>query len=57
LAWLLDRGDDIVALPGCQRVAHAEENGAAADLRLDADLRASLDLLFAPGAVAGERIR
>jgi aryl-alcohol dehydrogenase-like predicted oxidoreductase len=57
LAWVVDRGADVVALPGCQRVAHAEENAAAADLRLDAELRASLDLLFAPGAVAGERIR
>jgi len=57
LAWVLDRGDDVVALPGSQRVAHADENGAAADLRLDAHARTSLDLLFAPGAVAGERIR
>ncbi len=57
LAWVVDRGDDIVALPGCQRVAQAEENGAAGDLRLDAHARTSLDLLFAPGAVAGERIR
>jgi aryl-alcohol dehydrogenase-like predicted oxidoreductase len=57
LAWVVDRADDVVALPGCQRVAHAEENAAAAEIRLDAGARASLDLLFAAGAVAGERIR
>jgi aryl-alcohol dehydrogenase-like predicted oxidoreductase len=57
LAWVLDRGDDIIALPGCQSIAHAEENGGAADVRLDAHARTSLDALFAPGAVAGERIR
>ncbi len=31
LAWLLAQGDDVFALPGCERVAHVEENAGAAD--------------------------
>ena len=57
LAWVVDRSDDVVALPGCQRVTHAEENAAAGEVPLDAGARTSLDLLFAAGAVAGKRIR
>jgi aryl-alcohol dehydrogenase-like predicted oxidoreductase len=57
LAWLLARGDDVVALPGCERVAHAEENAHAADVELDAAALARIDALFPPGAAAGARLR
>jgi aryl-alcohol dehydrogenase-like predicted oxidoreductase len=57
LAWLLARGSDIVALPGCERVAHLEENAGAAELRLDAATLAAIDALFPPGAAAGSRLR
>ena len=57
LAWLLSRGDDIIALPGSERVAHAEENASAADLVLDAETTARIGALFAPSAVAGSRLR
>jgi aryl-alcohol dehydrogenase-like predicted oxidoreductase len=57
LAWLLAQGDDIVALPGCERVAHVEEDGAATAVTLDAALLARIDALFPPGAAAGARLR
>jgi aryl-alcohol dehydrogenase-like predicted oxidoreductase len=57
LAWLLARGDDVVALPGCERVAHAEENASAADVHLDGAVLARLEALFPPGAAAGARLR
>ena len=55
LAWLLAQSDDIVALPGCERVAHAEQNATAADLRLSAAQLARIDALFRPGTAAGAR--
>jgi aryl-alcohol dehydrogenase-like predicted oxidoreductase len=55
LAWVLAQGDDIIALPGCERVAHAEENAGAADLRLNAEQLARIDALFRPGSAAGAR--
>jgi len=57
LAWLLTQGDDVVALPGCERVAQVEENAAAAAVRLDAAGCARIGALFSPGAAAGTRLR
>jgi aryl-alcohol dehydrogenase-like predicted oxidoreductase len=57
LAWLLAQGDDVVALPGCERVEHVEENVAAATVALDGALLARIDALFPPGAAAGARLR
>ena len=57
LAWLLARGDDVVALPGCERVAQVEENAHAAEITLDAGTLARIDALFPPGAAAGGRLR
>ena len=56
LSWLLAQGEDVVALPGCQRVAHVEENAAAAAVTLDTDLLARIEALVPPGAAAGERL-
>jgi aryl-alcohol dehydrogenase-like predicted oxidoreductase len=55
LAWLLAQGDDIVALPGCERVVHAQENAGAADLELSAEQLARIDALFRPGTASGAR--
>jgi aryl-alcohol dehydrogenase-like predicted oxidoreductase len=57
LAWVLAQGDDVIALPGAERVAHVEENAAAAALRLDAVVLARIDAVLPPGAAAGSRIR
>ena len=53
LAWVLSRGDDVVAIPGTKRVERLEENLGALDLELTADDLAELDGLA--DSVAGTR--
>jgi aryl-alcohol dehydrogenase-like predicted oxidoreductase len=55
LAWLLSRGDDIVAIPGTKKVRWLDENIAACDLALDAETLAELDAAFPPGVTSGLR--
>ena len=58
LAWLLARGrrgPAIVPIPGSSRPRYIGENAAAADLALNEAEVATLDQLFAPGAVVGDR--
>ena len=43
LAWLLAHRDNILLIPGTSRVAHLEQNLAAADLQLSEDDLAQLD--------------
>jgi aryl-alcohol dehydrogenase-like predicted oxidoreductase len=43
LAWLLDRGPDVIPIPGTRRVGNIDANVAAVSLRLDDDDRARLD--------------
>jgi pyridoxine 4-dehydrogenase len=43
LAWLLGRSPIMLPIPGTSRVAHLEENVAAAELKLDDDDRRALD--------------
>jgi aryl-alcohol dehydrogenase-like predicted oxidoreductase len=57
LAWVLAQGDDVIALPGCERVAHVEENAPAASVQLPPELRARIDALVPPGSAAGARLR
>jgi aryl-alcohol dehydrogenase-like predicted oxidoreductase len=55
LAWLLAQGEDIIPIPGTNRVANLEQNAAVTDLALPgADVR-HLSEVFAIGAGAGER--
>jgi len=53
LAWVLGRGDHVVAIPGTTRIANLETNLGALDCRLADDDRAALDGLA--GQVLGER--
>lgn len=55
LAWLLSKGDDVVAIPGARRLDHLSENVQAAALELSPEEIAELDAAFAPGAIRGER--
>ncbi len=55
LAWLLDRGEDIVPIPGTRRIARLDENAAAARIALTADERAAIDAALSAHAVAGTR--
>jgi aryl-alcohol dehydrogenase-like predicted oxidoreductase len=57
LAWVLAQGEDVVALPGCERVAHVEENAAAARVRLDPQLIVLIEALVPRGSAAGARLR
>ena len=52
LAWLLQRGDDIVPIPGTKRRRYLEENVAAAGLLLTAADLAELEAL---GNASGPR--
>ena len=55
LAWLLQRGDNVIPIPGTTRVDHLQEDLAAADVRLDAGLVGRLEALVNQHTVAGNR--
>ncbi len=55
LAWVLQRGEDIVPIPGTKRVSYLEENVAAAEIELSEEEIARLDQAAPIGATAGER--
>ena len=55
LAWLLQKGPDIVPIPGTKRRRYLEENVAAAAVSLSPEEVSSLDAALAPGKVAGPR--
>jgi aryl-alcohol dehydrogenase-like predicted oxidoreductase len=55
LAWLLQKGDDIVPIPGTKRRSYLEENIAAVSLQLSPGEIAQLDEAMSPDAVSGPR--
>ena len=55
LAWVLARGDDVVAIPGTRRVERLDENAAAVDLTLTGDELAEIDEVIPRDLVAGTR--
>jgi aryl-alcohol dehydrogenase-like predicted oxidoreductase len=55
LAWVLARGEHIVAIPGTTRIDHLEDNFSARAQVLPASVMSALDALFAPESVAGTR--
>lgn len=55
LAWILNKQEHVIPIPGTRRVKYLEENVAATALRLSVEEIATLDALFAPAAVAGTR--
>lgn len=55
LAWLLGKGDHILPIPGTTSVAHLEENVAAANVVLSADVVSRLEALINQHTVAGPR--
>ncbi|HJQ35828.1 MAG TPA: aldo/keto reductase [Thermoanaerobaculia bacterium] len=55
LAWLLQKGNDIVPIPGTKRRTYLEENVAATRIALTADENARLDSALAPEVIAGPR--
>jgi len=55
LAWLLDKGPDIVPIPGTKRRRYLEENVGAAGVSLNVEEISELDAALAPEKVAGPR--
>lgn len=55
IAWVLARGEHVVALPGTTRIAHLEENLGAHATVLDAGVLQRLDALISRGSVSGAR--
>lgn len=55
LAWVLSRGDHVVAIPGTASIAHLEENIARWDWELSAAVSAELETLINRETVAGPR--
>jgi len=55
LAWLVDRGDDVVPIPGTKRRRYLEENVAALDVDLTSADVALLDELLPVGSAVGPR--
>jgi aryl-alcohol dehydrogenase-like predicted oxidoreductase len=55
LAWLLQRGEHVIPIPGTTSVEHLREDLAAADLRLAPAVIGQLDALINEKTVAGNR--
>lgn len=55
LAWVLEKGDDIVPIPGTKRIRFLDENIAALDVKLTGDDLRRLDEILPPGAASGQR--
>ena len=55
LAWILNKQDIVVPIPGTIKISHLEQNAAAADIGLSAGEVAALDAAFPPDAISGER--
>src|SRR5438067_9026089 len=55
LAWLLNRGNDIVPIPGTKQRARLEENVRALEMRLTSEELKRIDAVAPFGAAAGNR--
>jgi aryl-alcohol dehydrogenase-like predicted oxidoreductase len=55
LSWILQKGDNVFAIPGTRRQRHLEENVAAIDVTWTHEEIQELDRLFAPDLNFGER--
>ena len=55
LAWVLAQGEDVVPIPGTKRRKYIEENAAAVDIALTAELVQTLQDSFPPDVAAGDR--
>ncbi|WP_109799095.1 aldo/keto reductase [Novosphingobium meiothermophilum] len=55
LAWVLSRGEHVVAIPGTGKIAHLEENIARWDWEIPAAVAAEIDALINQHTVSGHR--
>ena len=54
-AWILSRGDDIIALAGISKSSRIDENVAALNITFTPDELAELERIFSPDAIVGAR--
>ncbi|OOG48529.1 aldo/keto reductase [Rhodanobacter sp. C01] len=55
LAWVLAQGQEVLAIPGTKRRSRLDENLGALDVQLGSGELATIDRIFPPEAVAGQR--
>jgi aryl-alcohol dehydrogenase-like predicted oxidoreductase len=55
IAWLLQRGEDIVPIPGTKRRTYLEENVGASNVKLDPEEVKRLDTALSPDHISGAR--
>jgi aryl-alcohol dehydrogenase-like predicted oxidoreductase len=55
LAWLLQKGEDVVPIPGTKRRRYLEENVAATDVQLTQNDLQRIEAAAPRGAVVGDR--
>lgn len=55
LAWILERHDDVIPIPGTSNEKRLEENARAADIQLSADDLHRIEDSLPKGAVVGDR--
>jgi aryl-alcohol dehydrogenase-like predicted oxidoreductase len=55
LAWLLQKGDHIVPIPGTKRIAYLEENVASEQVELTSEEMIELENAFTAGKISGNR--
>jgi aryl-alcohol dehydrogenase-like predicted oxidoreductase len=55
LAWILAKHPHVVAIPGAKHARHVDENTAATRIKLSAKQIETLDALFAPAVIVGDR--
>lgn len=55
LAWLLNRDETVIPIPGTKTPQYMKENAGAGDIKLDADTVAELDAMINEDTVVGRR--
>lgn len=55
IAWLLHRQPPVIPIPGTAKIEHLDDLIDAATITLEPDVAATLDQLFAPDQVSGDR--
>jgi aryl-alcohol dehydrogenase-like predicted oxidoreductase len=55
IAWLLNRHDNVIPIPGTSSSKRLDENAAAADIRLSEDELARIESVLPPGVAVGTR--
>lgn len=55
IAWVLNRGDHIIPIPGTRGPEHLEEDAKGADIALDAETLAQIEAILPVGFAHGDR--